>query len=56
MTHIAIFPTRRWPGHMALIYVGLQVYQVIFGRDREGTRQDAELWLAWLKAGKEPLC
>lgn len=43
---IDIFPTRRWAGYAALVWVGSQVYCVFFGPSRNGVEDDAKQYVA----------
>ena len=44
--HYDILPTRRVPGYMALVWMGLQIYAVFFGASRATVEADARQWLA----------
>lgn len=49
-TYIEVYPTRRWPGFLAIVWHGSwierDVRQVFFGRDRAAVEADAQQYAA----------
>lgn len=43
---IEVFPTRRWPGFAAIVWIHAHVYSVFFGKSAEDVTEDARQYLA----------
>lgn len=54
-TTIVIEPTRRWPGHVAIVRVGRlwswEIWQVFFNRDRTAAEEDARQYVEAVRNG-----
>ena len=48
---IETFPTRRWRGHAALVWIGGRVYAVFFGPSLHGVIADAQQYAAGMRWG-----
>ncbi len=52
---IETFPTRRIPGHAALVWISCRIYAAFFGASLTGVRDDAAQYLAAISGrGVEP--